>query len=76
MLAKRAGYTNSKSWEPVGESELLIAWESSPHGTGGISLFIVPKIWVNPDGALGDSNDVCFGNSKWKHPGRIFLTFG
>lgn len=27
-------------------------------GTKGISLFIVPKIWVNKDGSLGDPNDV------------------
>ncbi|MEZ4549350.1 MAG: hypothetical protein R2874_02435 [Desulfobacterales bacterium] len=28
----------------------------------GISLFIVPKIWVNDDGSLGDPNDVvCTG---------------
>ena len=36
--------------------------EGSPRGTKGISLFIVPKIWVNPDGSLGESNDVvCTG---------------
>lgn len=27
-------------------------------GTKGLSLFIVPKIWVNEDGSLGESNDV------------------
>lgn len=27
-------------------------------GTKGISLFIVPKIWVNEDGSLGEPNDV------------------
>ncbi|MDA8234868.1 MAG: acyl-CoA dehydrogenase [Clostridia bacterium] len=27
-------------------------------GTKGLSLFIVPKIWVNPDGSLGEANDV------------------
>lgn len=27
-------------------------------GTKGLSLFIVPKIWVNPDGSLGEPNDV------------------
>jgi alkylation response protein AidB-like acyl-CoA dehydrogenase len=31
--------------------------EGSPMGTKGISLFIVPKIWVNPDGSLGEPND-------------------
>jgi alkylation response protein AidB-like acyl-CoA dehydrogenase len=38
---------------------LLIARiEGAPEGTKGISLFIVPKIWVNPDGSLGETNDV------------------
>lgn len=27
-------------------------------GTAGLSLFIVPKIWVNEDGSLGEGNDV------------------
>lgn len=27
-------------------------------GTKGLSLFIVPKIWVNEDGTLGERNDV------------------
>ncbi|OLN27824.1 acyl-CoA dehydrogenase [Desulfosporosinus metallidurans] len=27
-------------------------------GTKGLSLFIVPKIWVNEDGSLGEPNDV------------------
>ena len=34
----------------------------APAGTKGISLFLVPKIWVNDDGSLGESNDVvCTG---------------
>jgi hypothetical protein len=34
----------------------------APQGTKGVSLFIVPKIWVNPDGSLGGPNDVhCVG---------------
>ena len=41
---------------------LLARIEGAPPGTKGISLFIVPKIWVNPDGSLGDPNDVfCSG---------------
>ncbi|RLB33012.1 MAG: acyl-CoA dehydrogenase [Deltaproteobacteria bacterium] len=41
---------------------VLARIEGSPPGTKGISLFIVPKIWVNPDGSLGDPNDVvCTG---------------
>ncbi|MBA4392171.1 MAG: acyl-CoA dehydrogenase, partial [Desulfobacca sp.] len=37
---------------------VLARIEGGPAGTKGISLFIVPKVWVNPDGSLGDSNDV------------------
>ena len=37
---------------------VLARIEGSPQGTKGISLFIVPNIWVNPDGSLGEDNDV------------------
>ncbi len=38
---------------------LLIARiKGAPEGIKGISLFIVPKINVNPDGSLGEPNDV------------------
>ncbi|RJR18560.1 MAG: acyl-CoA dehydrogenase [Desulfobacteraceae bacterium] len=41
---------------------LLARIQGAPMGTKGISLFIVPKIWVNPDGSLGEPNDVfCAG---------------
>ncbi|MCB2185310.1 MAG: acyl-CoA dehydrogenase [Deltaproteobacteria bacterium] len=30
----------------------------APQGTKGISLFLVPRRWVNPDGSLGPDNDV------------------
>jgi alkylation response protein AidB-like acyl-CoA dehydrogenase len=41
---------------------VLARIEGAPAGTRGISLFIVPKLWVNPDGSLGDFNDVvCTG---------------
>jgi len=34
----------------------------APPGTKGISLFLVPKLLVNPDGTLGEKNDVkCVG---------------
>ena len=34
----------------------------APAGTKGISLFLVPKVWVNDDGSLGEFNDVvCTG---------------
>ena len=32
--------------------------EGARPGTAGLSLFIVPKIWVNEDGSLGAPNDV------------------
>jgi alkylation response protein AidB-like acyl-CoA dehydrogenase len=41
---------------------VLARIEGAPKGTRGISLFIVPKIWVNADGSLGEENDVvCTG---------------
>jgi alkylation response protein AidB-like acyl-CoA dehydrogenase len=41
---------------------VLARIEGAPAGTKGISLFIVPKIWVNDDGSLGEPNDVvCTG---------------
>ncbi len=41
---------------------VLARIEGAPDGTKGISIFIVPKFWVNEDGTLGDANDVvCTG---------------
>ena len=41
---------------------VLARIEGAPAGTQGISLFIVPKIWVNEDGSLAEANDVvCTG---------------
>ncbi|RKQ15162.1 acyl-CoA dehydrogenase [Ureibacillus endophyticus] len=37
---------------------MLARIEGAAPGTKGISLFIVPKIWVNEDGSLGEPNDV------------------
>jgi hypothetical protein len=43
-------------------SPVLARIQGAPAGTKGISIFIVPKYWVNPDGSLGDRNDiVCTG---------------
>ena len=62
--------TGNKIFISAGEHDLaeniihpvLARIEGAPAGTKGISLFIVPKIWVNPDGSLGESNDVvCTG---------------
>ena len=44
---------------------VLARIDGAPEGVQGISLFIVPKIRVNPDGGLGASNDVvCTGIEK------------
>ena len=41
---------------------VLARIEGEPEGVKGISLFVVPKIQVNPDGSLGRPNDVvCTG---------------
>ncbi len=41
---------------------VLARIEGAPKGTKGVSLFVVPKIRVNDDGTLGESNDVvCTG---------------
>lgn len=41
---------------------VLARLPDAPHGTKGISLFLVPKMLVNPDGSLGERNDVvCAG---------------
>ena len=37
---------------------VLARLPDAPQGTKGISLFIVPKFLVNPDGSLGDKNDI------------------
>jgi alkylation response protein AidB-like acyl-CoA dehydrogenase len=37
---------------------VLARIEGAKKGSAGLSLFIVPKIWVNDDGSLGESNDV------------------
>lgn len=41
---------------------VLARIEGAPQGSKGISLFLIPKIWVNEDGSLGEPNDiVCTG---------------
>ena len=37
---------------------VLARIEGAPEGTRGVSLFIVPKYLVNPDGSLGPRNDL------------------
>ncbi len=62
--------TGNKIFITGGEQDLteniihpvLARIEGAPPGTDGISLFIVPKYWVNKDGSLGEFNDVvCTG---------------
>jgi alkylation response protein AidB-like acyl-CoA dehydrogenase len=58
--------TGNKIFISAGEHNLaeniihpvLARIEGAPEGTKGISLFLVPKIWVNDDGSLGEPNDV------------------
>jgi alkylation response protein AidB-like acyl-CoA dehydrogenase len=62
--------TGNKIFISSGEHDLaeniihpvLARIEGAPQGTNGISLFIVPKYWVNEDGSPGELNDVvCTG---------------
>ena len=45
---------------------VLARIEGAPEGTRGISLFIVPKFVVNPDGSLGEKNGVSCGSIEHK----------
>ena len=62
--------TGNKIFITSGENDLvdniihpvLARIEGAPEGTAGISLFLVPKYRVNPDGTIGEFNDVvCTG---------------
>ncbi len=45
---------------------VLARIEGAPQGTKGLSLFIVPKVWVNEDGSLGEPNDVSTASIEHK----------
>ncbi len=45
---------------------VLARIEGAPEGVKGISLFIVPKFFVNEDGSLGDRNTVSCGKIEEK----------
>jgi acyl-CoA dehydrogenase len=45
---------------------VLARIEGAPAGTKGISLFIVPKFMVNPDGSVGARNGVSCGSIEHK----------
>jgi len=78
----------SKMWISGGDHELtdnivhlvLAKIPGGPAGTKGISLFIVPKYLVGPDGALGERNDVVLAglNHKMGYRGitNTVLNFG
>ncbi|WP_024443180.1 acyl-CoA dehydrogenase [Mycobacterium sp. UM_WGJ] len=78
----------SKMWISGGEHELtdnivhlvLAKIPGGPAGTKGISLFIVPKYLVNPDGTLSERNDVVLAglNHKMGYRGitNTVLNFG
>ena len=57
-------------------SPVLARMPGSPPGAKGISIFIVPKYWVNQDGSLGERNDiVCTGiEEKMGHHGSSTCT--
>ncbi len=45
---------------------VLARLPDAPAGTRGLSLFVVPKIRVEPDGSLGEPNDVLCGGIEHK----------
>jgi acyl-CoA dehydrogenase len=45
---------------------VLARLPDAPAGTRGLSLFLVPKFFVNPDGSLGARNDVFCGGIEHK----------
>ena len=77
-VAKRAGdhylISGTKMFISGAEQDLteniihavLARVEGAPGGVKGLSLFIVPKILVNPDGSLGEVNDVNCGGIEEK----------
>lgn len=70
----RFSITGTKMFISSGDHDLtenivhsvLARIEGDPPGTGGISIFIVPKYRVNDDGTLGEFNDVVTGNIEHK----------
>jgi len=66
--------TGTKIFISAGEHDLaeniihlvLARIEGAPAGTKGISLFVVPKIMVKDDGALGERNGVSCGSLEEK----------
>lgn len=59
---------------------VLARIRGAPPGTGGISLFLVPKWLVNEDGSLGQRNDVALAGllhkMGWRNTTSTILAFG
>jgi butyryl-CoA dehydrogenase len=80
--------TGNKMWISGGDHELtenivhlvLAKIPGGPPGVKGISLFVVPKFLVQPDGSLGERNDVVLAglNHKMGYRGttNTLLNFG
>jgi len=78
----------NKMWISGGEHEItenivhlvLARLPGAPAGVKGISLFIVPRLLVEPDGACGERNDVSLAglNHKMGYRGTVntLLNFG
>ena len=78
----------NKMWISAGEHDLaenivhllLAKIPGGPAGVKGISLFVVPKMLVGPDGELGERNDVALAglNHKMGYRGTVntMLNFG
>ncbi|MGB3622485.1 acyl-CoA dehydrogenase [Ketobacter sp. MCCC 1A13808] len=68
------GLTGTKIFITGGDHDLsenivhlvLAKLPGSPAGSRGISLFLVPKYWVNEDGTLGAANGVTCGSVEHK----------
>ncbi|HYD47144.1 MAG TPA: acyl-CoA dehydrogenase [Terriglobales bacterium] len=66
--------SGTKCWISAGDHDLaenivhlvLARIDGAPSGTKGLSLFMVPKIWVEADGSLGEANDVATASIEHK----------
>jgi alkylation response protein AidB-like acyl-CoA dehydrogenase len=66
--------SGTKCWISGGDQDLteniihlvLARIDGAPAGTKGLSLFMVPKVWVNEDGSLGEPNDVITASIEHK----------
>ncbi len=80
--------SGTKIWISGGDHEMtenivhlvLARIEGAPAGTKGISLFIVPKLLLNPDGSTGARNGVGLGGlihkMGWRGTCSTLLNFG